>query len=50
MLVDPFSGSGSALMIARQTGRRGIGIELREPQAEESARWLSQMTMDGGAA
>jgi site-specific DNA-methyltransferase (adenine-specific) len=49
LVVDPFSGSGSALVIARQTGRRGIGIELREPQVEESARWLAQLSMDGGA-
>lgn len=45
LLVDPFSGSGSALMIARQTGRRAVGIERLERHAEESARWLSQMTL-----
>lgn len=38
-------------MIAKQTGRRAVGIEMHEPHAEESARWLSQATLDfGGAA
>lgn len=49
-VIDPFSGSGSALMIARQTGRRAVGIELHEPHAEDSARWLSQMTLTGEAS
>lgn len=50
LIVDPFSGSGSALMIARQTGRRAVGIELLERHAEESTRWLSQMNLDGEAS
>ena len=27
--------------VARDLGRRAIGIETREAQAEEAARWLS---------
>lgn len=45
LLVDPFAGSCSSLMAARMTGRRAIGIELREEQAEAAALWLSQMTL-----
>ena len=46
LLIDPFAGSCSSLMVARMTGRRAIGIELREQQAEEAVRWLSQMTLE----
>ena len=45
LLVDPFAGSCSSLIVARMTGRRAIGIELREEQAEAAALWLSQMTL-----
>lgn len=50
LVVDPHAGSCSTLVIARQTGRRAIGIELRESQAEESARWLDQADLFGGVA
>jgi site-specific DNA-methyltransferase (adenine-specific) len=45
LIVDPFSGADSQ-MPARMLGRRAIGIELREAQAEQSALWLSQMTLE----
>lgn len=49
-IIEPFGGSCSSLVIARMTGRRGIAIELHEPQAEEAAKWLCQGDLFGGAA
>lgn len=42
LLVDVFTGSGAALEAARQSGRRVVGIELRESQCEAAAKRLQQ--------
>lgn len=47
IVLDPFSGSGTTIKMARETGRRGIGIEINQDYCEIAMKRLEQRILFG---
>lgn len=50
VVLDPFAGSGTTLLVAQALGRRGVGIDLNPEYLRQALRRASRSFGVGGKA
>jgi DNA modification methylase len=48
IVLDPFAGAGTTLLVAKHNGCRGVGIEIEEKYCEIAAKRLAQKVLNFG--
>jgi DNA modification methylase len=41
IVIDPFAGGGTTVVVARRLGRKAVGFEIHEPFVDESRRRIA---------
>ena len=47
VVIDPVAGSGSTLIAAHKTGRRGFGFEIKKNFYDDAVNWLNNVKQQG---
>lgn len=47
VVIDPVAGSGSTLIAAHKTGRKGFGFEIKKDSYQSASKWIEEIKEQG---